>query len=168
MSSPGSQVIAFIDAINQRAATRILEMGTEDTAFIAEVISKANWAPVVELHCTDSPDKDFDADVLAAGEGTDIEFQLTKHSGSELEVNDSILSLASALALDAVFISSASSGEALLTSLLVSHESVKAGGVLGLSSNLLSDAEMLNAISSFRGMLGDAYNEISDHIFVKI
>ena len=35
MGNRGDQVAAFIDAINQRSAKRILEMGTKDSSFLA-------------------------------------------------------------------------------------------------------------------------------------
>ena len=104
---------------------------------------------------------------LAAGERTSTEFQLAKYSGSDSEINDTILELFSPVQLDAAFISSSSSSEALLTSMLVCHESLKPNGVMGLCSNLLLDSEMVRAVSSFRDLLGDAYHEISHHVFAK-
>ena len=167
MGNRGDQVAAFIDAINQRSAKRILEMGTKDSSFLVQLIGQVDGVPVVELFCTECPNQAFDSEVLAAGERTSTEFQLAKYSGSESEINDTILELFSPVQLDAAFISSSSSSEALLTSMLVCHESLKPNGVLGLCSNLLLDSEMVRAVSSFRDLLGDAYHEISDHVFAK-
>lgn len=165
--SSRDQITAFVDAISQRSAAKILEMGTRDASFLVELIGKPHSVSSVELHCTDSPHQAFDAEVLAAGEATSVEFQLTKHAGSDSEINETILELSSALAFDAIFVSSSASAEALLTSILVCNESLKVGGVFGLSSDLIAETSMSSAISSFKDLLGDSYTEISDHIFVK-
>lgn len=166
--SSRDQITAFVDAISERSASRILEMGTQDASLLVEIVGNSHSVSVVELHCTDSPDPAFDKEVLAAGEGTSVDFQLTKHAGSDSEINDTILELSSARTFDAIFVSSSISAEALLTAILVCHESLKADGVLGLSLDLIAEPSMSSAISSFRDLLGDSYTEVSDHIFVKV
>ena len=101
-------------------------------------------------------------------EGTNTDFAVTKHVGSESEVNEAILNVAESGLFDAIYISGASSKEALLTAFLVSNESLRSGGVIGLSADVMSDPLMTSAIASFNDMLGDAYDRVSDHLFVKI
>ena len=163
-----SQIAAFVGVIGERTATRILELGTADTFFLSEIIGSADWASKIELHCTGVPSEGFDQDLMSVAEKTDTEFELFKHLGSEIEINDTIMELAASKPFDAIFISSSPSREALLTSLLVCQESLKLGGVVGLSSDVVTDLTMSDAISSFRDMLGDAYSEPADHIFVRV
>lgn len=167
-NSSESQFAAFIDAVQQRSAVRILELGTEAPSFFLAIISATDWASNIELHCAETATDGFDQELIAAAENTDIDFQLIKHAGSETEVNDAILELATSLPFDAIFISNSSSNEALLTSLLVCHESLKHDGVLGLSAAVAQNRLLSDAITSFKDMLGDAYRESNDHIYVRV
>ena len=161
------QLTLFIDAISQRAAARILEMGTQDASFMVKIIGKANWASNIELHCTDSADGDFDEEVLNAGQKTSTEFELVKHVGSFSEVSDVIMGSAENTPFDAIFISSAPSSEELLTACMVGHESLKSDGILALSRGLMESAELSDAIASFRNMFAEAFDELADGIFLK-
>ncbi len=163
-----SQIAAFVGVIKERTATRILELGTEDTFFLSEIIGSADWASKIELHCTGVTNKGFDQDLISVAEEKNTEFELFKHVGSEIEINDAIMELAATNPFDAIFISNSPSREALLTSLLVCQESLKIDGVVGLSSGVVEDPSMSDAITSFRDMLGDAYSEPADHVFVRI
>ena len=166
--SSQSQFAAFTSAIKQCSATRLLELGTEDSSFLLEMINSVDWASNVELHCTETVTEGFDQDLFAAAENTDIEFELVKHAGSESELNDLFLELATPRGFDAIFISNSSSKEALLTSLLVCHEVLEKDGVLGLSEVVVTNPLLSDAIASFRDILGDAYKEVSGHVFVKV
>ena len=166
--SSQDQITSFIDAISQRSAVRIFEMGTQDASFMVEIIGKANWAPNIELHCTDSEDGAFDEEVLDAGEKTSTEFELVKYVGSFSEVSDAILGSAENTPFDAIFISSAPSSEQLLTACMVGHESLKSDGILALSSGLMDSAELSDAIASFKDMFAEAFEELSDGIFLKV
>ena len=166
--STKSQIAAFVGVVKERTATRILELGTADTFFLSEIIGSADWASKIELHCTGVPNEGFDQDLISAAEETNTEFELFKHVGSEIEINDAIMELAVSKPFDAIFISNSPSREALLTSLLVCQESLKLGGVVGLSSGVVTDPSMSDAISSFKDMLGDAYSESVDNVFVRV
>ena len=161
------QITSFIDAISQRSAARILEMGTQDASFMVKIVAKANWASNIELHCTDSADGAFDDKVLDAGQKTTTDFELVKHVGSFSEVSDAIMASAESTPFDAIFISSAPSSEELLTSCMVSHESLKSAGILALSEDLIESAELSDAIVSFRNMFAEAFEELADGIFLK-
>ena len=162
------QVTLFFDAISERSAVKILEMGTQDASFLVEVIGKADWAPKIELHCIDSADSAFDSAVLNAGEKTSTEFELVKHVGSGTEVNDAIMEASESSPFDAIFVSSALSREELLTACMVGHESLKANGVLALSREVFNNAAFSDAVASFRDMFAEAYEEPADGIFVKV
>ena len=162
-----SQFAAFTSAVKQRSAARILELGTEDSSFMLEMVNSVDWASNVELHCTEAVTEGFDQDLVAAAETTAVEFKLIKHAGSESELNDAFLELATPRGFDAVFISNSPSKEALLTSLLVCHELLETDGVLGLSQLVVTNPLLSDAIASFRDILGDIYKEASDHIFLK-
>ena len=154
--------------MKRRSAEKILELGTADASLLLEIISSAEWTAKIELHCTESAADSFDESLVAAAEKTNTEFELIKHVGSEIEVNDAIMELAASLPFDAIFISNSSSKEALLTSFMVANESLKSGGLLSLSAHLVTNASMSDAISTFRDMFGDMYVEPSDYLFVKI
>ena len=160
--SSQSQFAAFTSAVKLRSATRILELGTEDSSFLLEIIGSADWAANVELHCTETVTKGFDQDLVAAAENTATEFELIKHTGSGSELNDGILEMATPRSFDAVFISNSPSGEALLTSLLVCNEILGKDGVLGLSQAIVT---LLSDGASFGIYLGRT--KTSDHVFVK-
>ena len=166
--SSQSQFAAFGSAVKQRSATRILELGTEDSSFLLEMVNSVDWASNVELHCTETVTEGFDQDLVAAAENTAVEFELIKHFGSESELNDLFLELATPRGFDAVFISNSPSKEALLTSLLVCHEVLEKDGVLGLSDAVVTNPLLSDAIASFRDILGDTYKEASRHVFVKV
>ena len=74
-------------AIKQSSATRILELGTEDSSFLLEILEfgRLGIQRRVALHgdCNEAFDQDLDS---AAEENTDIEFELVKHAGSEVRV----------------------------------------------------------------------------------
>ena len=163
-----NSVSSFIEALRHTSAVRILELGTKDTSFLLKVINEADWAGEVELHCAAPQAERFDEELISAAEGTETKFKLIKHDGSESEVSDAVMELAEREPFDAAFISSATSQEALLTAFMVCHESIKSGGVLGVAEELIEVADMSLAISSFREMFSDAYNESDCHIFVKV
>jgi predicted O-methyltransferase YrrM len=163
-----SQIAAFVGVAKETNSTRILELGTVDTLFLSEIISSADWASKIELHCTGSTSEEFDQDLISAAEETSTKFELFKHVGSATEINDAIMELAASSPFDAIFISNSPSKEALLTSLLVCQESLNLGGIVGLSSGVVADPSLADAISSFRDMLGDAYSESADHVFVRV
>ena len=165
--SSHDKFVAFLDAAEHRSATKILEFGAADTSFLAELIRNANWASKIELHCADDGIEGFDQELTSAAENTSVQFELVKHVGSEVEINDAVMELASSEPFDAIFISNSPSKESLLTSLLVCHESLKVDGVLALASNVSGNPSMQDAITSFRDMMGDAYSESSDYVFVK-
>jgi hypothetical protein len=160
---------AFITALRQRSATRILELGAVDSTFLLEIIRSADWAAEIELHCTLDADNELDDGLIAAAEQTKTEFKLIKHIGSETDVNDVIMELAAnSLPFDGIFISDAASNEVLLTSLLVCNESLGDKGVLGISHDLGANSSMAIAIDSFKDMLGDAYTESAGYVFIKV
>ena len=97
--SSQSQFAAFGSAVKQRSATRILELGTEDSSFLLEMVNLVDWASNVELHCTETVTEGFDQDLVASAENTAVEFELIKHVGSESELNDLFLELATPRAL---------------------------------------------------------------------
>lgn len=167
MSSQGP-FTAFINAMRHGSAKQILELGTENTSFLLEIIGLADWAPKIELHCTDVATEAFDEGLVAAADGTNTEFELIKHLGSEVEVNDAILELAVSSPFDAIFISNAQTAEQLLTSLMVAHDSLRSGGVVSLSVDLITNESTALAIPTFRDMFGDTYDEPTDHLFVKL
>ena len=167
-TSSYEQFADFLAAMRQRSALRILELGTLDSSFSLAMLGSADWAPKIEFHCTGGGGESFDKELLKAAEGTNTDFAVTKHVGSESEVNEAILNVAESGLFDAIYISGASSKEALLTAFLVSNESLRSGGVIGLSADVMSDPFMTSAIASFNDMLGDAYDRVSDHLFVKI
>ena len=167
-TSSYDQFADFLAAMRQRSSIRILELGTLDSSFSLAMLGSADWAPKIEFHCTGGGGESFDKDLLKAAEGTNTDFEVTKHVGSESEVNEVILHVAESGLFDAIYISGASSKEALLTAFLVSNESLRSGGVIGLSAGVMSDPLMTSAIASFNDMLGDAYDRVSDHLFVKI
>ena len=145
-----SQFAAFISALKQRSASRILEFGTKDPSLLLEIISSAEWGSKIELHCSDEIGEGFDQQLMSAAEKTDTDFELIKHVGTELEMSDAVMEYAASYPFDAVFISTSSSNETLLTCLMVCHDILKADGVLGLSSNLTTDPSMSDAIVSFK------------------
>lgn len=167
-TSSYDQYADFLAALRQRSAMRILELGTSDTSFSLAMLDSVDWAAKIELHCTDDEGESFDEDLIQAAEGTNTEFEVTKYLGSESEINDAILNAAESSPFDAIYISSASSKEALLTALLVSNEILKSNGVIGLSGGVMSDPLMATAIVSFNDMLGDAYERVFDRLFVKV
>jgi hypothetical protein len=158
----------FFNAIRQRSAIRVLELGAAESSFSMAMIHSAHWAPKIELHCAHNGSASYDDEMIKSAEGISTVFDVTKHIGSEAEVNEVILQLAASSPFDAIFISGASSKEALLTAFLVSNESLKSNGVLGLSTDISGDPSMTAAISSFSDMLGDAFQHVSDHVFVKV
>jgi len=167
-NSNKSQIAAFIGEVKRCSATRIMDLGAEDPSLFLEIVEAADWASKIELHCTGVVNEAFDQQLVDSAENRATEFEVVKHVGSDSEVNDAILELALLHPFDAAFISSSSSKEALLTSMLVCHESLKLEGVLGLSSAVVANPSLSDAISSFRDMLGDAYQERQDHIFVRV
>jgi hypothetical protein len=167
-TSSYDQFTDFLAAIKQRSAIRILELGTSDSSFSLAMLDSVDWAPKIEFHCTDDEGESFDKDLIQGAEGTNTEFEVTKHVGSESEVNEAILHVAESCPFDAIYISSASSKEALLTAFLVSNESLKSNGVIGLSVGVMSDPLMTTAIASFNDMLGNAYERVFDRLFVKV
>jgi len=158
----------FFNAMRQHSAIRVLELGAAESSFSRAMIHSAHWAPKIDFHCAHNGSESYDDEMIKAAEGISTVFEITKHIGSEAEVNEVILQLAASSPFDAIFISGASSKEALLTAFLVSNESLKSNGVLGLSPDISGDPSMTAAISSFSDMLGDSFKNISDHVFVKV
>jgi len=167
MSSQGP-FTAFLNAMRHGSARQILELGTVNTSFLLEVIGSADWTPKIELHCTDPTTEAFDDGLVAAADGTNTVFELIKHLGSEVEVNDAIMELASSSPFDAIFISNAHTAEELLTSFMVAHDSLRSGGIVSLSADLITSESTAHAIPTFRDMFGDLYDEPANHLFVKL
>ena len=77
---------------------------------------------------------------MSSASKSDVQFGLTKHVGSETEIHDAVIRVAEESPFDAVFVSSAASNEGALTACMVAHETLRSGGVLGVSHSLLDDA----------------------------
>lgn len=161
------QMHSFIAAMRQRSAARILELGTIDELFIGEVLREFDWADAVEVHCLDNGSESFDASLTRAMDGKMLDVQVTKHIGSETEVNDAVLQASELNRFDAVFISSAVSSESLLTACMVCNECLKSGGIMGVSASVLDEQAMSIAMKSFQDLYADSYDEIHKNLFVK-
>jgi cytochrome c553 len=166
-SSQENQLSLFVDAMRRKPAVQILELGTVSEAFLSHVVACADWATSIELHCTDSGSPDFDSKLAAAGENISVEFNVTKHVGSDTDINDALMQIAESRPFDAAFISDASSKEALLTACMVCHESLGSAGVIGIDAGMAASDSLAVAISTFLEMFGADYQEIGDYIFVK-
>ena len=162
-----SQFSSFVNQLRSNSAVRILELGTFDDGFLGEVMRQADWAACFELHCVDIESAEFDGALAAIASEKDIDFNVVKHLGSETEVNDALMQVAEEKLFDAAFVSRASSKEALLTACMVCNECLASGGVLALSADIVADASMHSAVSSFREIYGDAYRELEQALFIK-
>ena len=167
VDSHDSSLSPYVEVLRRIGARNILEFGTTNAHFCMEIVRTLDWTASVNLHCVDYGGEDFDSEVRAASAGSSADIVVTKHLGSETEVNDAIMRAAEQSPYNAIFISSASSAEALLTALMVSHESLAPGGVIGISHLLDSNQLMAPAIDSFRGMYSDSYEESTKNVFVK-
>lgn len=166
-TASGVKMNAFIDEMRRSAAGRILELGTTDEAFLLAIIQNADWAQSIELHCVDNQSADFDKNLTAAAATTDVDFKLIKHLGSETDICDEILELSETAPFDAVFISNASSKEALLTAFMVCNEVLVSGGVMAVDDKLAKKEVMDDAIATFKSMYGGAYEESGSGFFLK-
>ena len=161
------QMYSFIATIRQQSAARILELGTIDESFIAEMLRQFDWSDSVVVHCVDNGSSTFDASLTKVVEGRSLDVKVIKHVGSETEVNDAVMKASEQSFFDAIFISSAPSAESMLTACMVSNECLKPGGVIGMATSLIDDELMSVAISSFRDIYIDSYDEVDQHLFVK-
>lgn len=169
MSNNGcdAQTASFIEALRTCSASRVLELGTLDESFARAVIEGVNWVGSAEIHCSDPGSQEFDSVLVSSASKSDVQFGLTKHVGSETEIHDAVIRVAEESPFDAVFVSSAASNEGALTACMVAHETLRSGGVLGVSHSLLDDAPTSEAVSSFIDMFGDIYQELEQFIFIK-
>lgn len=166
-----SDLTGFMKAMQAASARQILQLGAVDKAFVLAVLEQQQSPEPLHLHCVASHDlteaAKFDSLISDIDIGDDIEITLTKHLGSETEINDEVLSIAEVSPFDAIFISGSSSAEALLTALMVGNESLKSGGILGVARRLIDDRAMETAISSFLEMYGDIYDQPGGELLVK-
>ena len=166
-----SDLTGFVEAMQTASAVQILQLGAVDEAFVLVVLEQMQSSKALHLHCVASHDLSeaakFDSLISDIDIGDDIEIELTKHLGSETEIHDEVLSIAEVSPFDAIFISGSSSPEALITALMVSNESLKSGGILGVARRLLDDGTMGTALSSFIEMYGDTYDQPGGELLIK-
>jgi hypothetical protein len=166
-----SDLMGFINAIKNASAEQVLQFGAVDDNFVLAILSEADWSRSLRLHCVASPNlaesAAFDERVSSIQVDPSVDINLTKHLGSATEINDEVLSISEESPFDAIFISGASSPEELLTGFMVSNESLKPGGVLGVSKTLIQNETMATAISSFLEMYRDCYDEPGGHLLIK-
>ena len=166
-----SDLTGFIKAIKNASAEQVLQFGAVDDNFVLAILSEADWSRSLRLHCVASPNlaesAAFDESVSSIQVDPSVDINLTKHLGSATEINDEVLSISEESPFDAIFISGSSSPEELLTAFMVSNESLKAGGVLGVSKGLTQDEAMATAISSFLEMYRDSYDEPGGQLLIK-
>ena len=166
-SSYERQLASFVDAMRERAVARVLELGTENESFLASVVRAADWADSMELHCVDSGNEFSDSNLIALAENTSVNFNVTKHVGSETEISDAIMQVAETAPFDAVFVAGAKSSEALLASCMVCNEVLRSGGIMAISITVREQNSMGAAVASFREMFGDSYEEFGEGLFRK-
>jgi hypothetical protein len=157
----------FIDLLRGHSSSRVIEFGAVDAVLLSTIISQCDWTDSMELHCAQLGDDNFDGDLTAAAAESSVVFEVVKHKGSETEVSDALMEAAEVARFDGAFISNTSSKEALLAACMMCDECLKAGGVFAVSDSLVASGDMHFAITSFRDMYGDAYQEVSNLIFIK-
>jgi len=162
-----AQLTSLLEVMKRSQASTIAELGTLDDLFVTELFRKIDWVPSVEIHCSTERGEEFDASLESAAQGSPVSFNVIKHIGSETEVCDAIMRAAEEKPFDVVFISNASDAEALLTACMVSNESVKSGGIIGISSKVVADNSMGVALASFKDLFGDSYEDVGNYLFIK-
>lgn len=166
-SSYERQLASFVDAMRECAATRVLELGTDDESFLASVVRETDWTDSIELHCVDNGNDSFDSKLTALAKHTSVDFNVVKHVGSETEINDAIMQVAETSQFDAILIAGATSSEALLAACMVSHEVLRPAGIMAISIAVREQDSMGAAVASFRDMFGDSYEEFGEGLFRK-
>lgn len=162
------QFASFIKLAGDISATRILELGTSDSAFLSEFIRRVNWSDAISLHCVDTGSETFDSELMKAAASNDsVEFNLVKHVGSETEINDAVLMAAKEELFDMVLVSGASSQPSLLTACMVCNEIVRTGGTVAIAEAITASGSMAEAVQSFSDIFEDSFNECQPGIYTK-
>ncbi|NCF77497.1 MAG: hypothetical protein GWP45_09920 [Proteobacteria bacterium] len=162
------QFASFIKLAGDISATRILELGTIDSAFLSEFLRHANWSSSISLHCVDTGSETFDSELMKAAASNDaVEFNLVKHIGSETEVNDAVLMAAKEELFDMVLVSGASSQPSLLTACMVCNEIVRTGGTVAIAEAIMESGSMAEAVQSFSDIFEDSFDECQPGIYTK-
>ena len=162
-----AQLTSLLEVMKQRQASKVAELGTVDDVFLTELVRKIDWVSSVEIHCSTELGEGFDAALESAAQGSPVSFKVMKHIGSATEVCDAIMHAAEEKPFDVAFISSASDAEALLTACMVCNESVRSGGIIGISSKVVDGNSMDPALTSFKDLFGDSYEEVENYLFIK-
>ena len=163
---------AFLAALKGISAARVVEFGTNENSCLELLVASVDWTDKVELHCVPSFESNgaedaFDSVLTRSAERSEVQFNLTKHLGTETEVNDAVMNLAEASQYDAAYIASSRSPEELLTTLLVCNEALRSKGVLAIADAGEVSTSLGVALNSFKEMFSDMYTEIGRQIFVK-
>lgn len=155
---------SFYKALRAVSAIKIAELGASGSGFIEGLVLATNWTDSMEIHVAamaiDSVDNvSFDAALTAAGSDSDVVFSVVKHEGSDEESLDSLMNHGM---YDAIYVSSASSSESLLASLMACNECLRVGGILGLGLDVSGNDRLSQAVSAFAGMYSLSYNLVRD------
>ena len=157
------QFASFIKLAGDISATRVLELGTNDSAYLSEFIRQADWSDAISLHCDDTGSETIDSELKAAASNDPVEFNVG-HVGSETEVNDVFSGLEEEL-FDMAWFRCLVSAFALLHA-WVCNETVRTGGTVVIAEAIM--VGLHRSGSSFSDMFADLSMSISLDLHKKI